>query len=124
MIKIIYVLFTLSGFVGLIYEATWARYLKLLLGHAAYGQMLTLCIFMGGLGIGALIAGRYGKKIRSPLLAYAVIELLLAIGGAIYHPLYVSTTGMFYEMVPGLSPWLIDVSRVLLAVGITMPMAI
>lgn len=124
MTKIIYLLFTLSGFVGLIYEATWARYLKLLLGHAAYGQMLTLCIFMGGLGIGALLAGRFGKNIRSPLLAYAIIELLLAAGGAIYHPLYVSTTGMFYEMVPGLSPWLTDTARIILAVGITMPMAI
>ena len=31
-----YVLFTASGFAGLIYESIWTHYLKLFLGHAAY----------------------------------------------------------------------------------------
>lgn len=124
MVKIIYILFTLSGFVGLIYEATWARYLKILLGHAAYGQMLTLCIFMGGLGIGALLAGKFGKNIKSPLLAYAIIEVSLAIGGVLYHPLYINITSIFYDIVPSLAPWLTDITRVMIGVGITMPMAI
>ncbi len=49
---LIYFLFALSGFAGLIYEGSWARYLKLFLGHSSYGQVLTLCIYMGGLAIG------------------------------------------------------------------------
>ena len=40
-----YVIFTASGFAALIYEALWARYLKIFLGHAAYAQALVLVIF-------------------------------------------------------------------------------
>ena len=36
---LVYFLFALSGFAGLIYEGSWARYLKLFLGHASYGQV-------------------------------------------------------------------------------------
>jgi len=64
----IYCLFSLSGFVALIYEGIWARYLKLFLGHSSYGQILTLCIFMGGMGIGALLAARYTKALKNPFL--------------------------------------------------------
>ena len=63
--SLIYWLFTLSGLVALIYEGIWARYLKLFLGHSSYGQILTLCIFMGGMGIGALLAARYTKSIKN-----------------------------------------------------------
>ena len=54
---LVYFLFALSGFAGLIYEGSWARYLKLFLGHSSYGQVLTLCIYMGGLAIGSFVAG-------------------------------------------------------------------
>jgi predicted membrane-bound spermidine synthase len=46
-------LFTLSGFAGLIYESVWSHYLKLVLGHAAHAQTLVLSIFMGGMALGA-----------------------------------------------------------------------
>ena len=46
-------LFMLSGVAGLIYESVWTHYLKLFLGHAAYAQTLVLCIFMGGMAVGA-----------------------------------------------------------------------
>ena len=36
----ILLLFTASGFAGLIYESIWSHYLKLFLGHAAYAQTL------------------------------------------------------------------------------------
>ena len=50
---VLLVVFTLSGFTGLIYESIWTHYLKLFLGHAAYAQTLVLAIFMGGMAIGA-----------------------------------------------------------------------
>ena len=45
---VLFALFSLSGFAGLIYESIWSHYLKLFLGHAAYAQTLVLAIFMGG----------------------------------------------------------------------------
>jgi predicted membrane-bound spermidine synthase len=55
--------FVASGFAGLIYESVWAQYLKLFLGHAAYAQTMVLCIFMGGLALGAWLAARYTERI-------------------------------------------------------------
>ncbi|HEC19257.1 MAG TPA: spermidine synthase [Gammaproteobacteria bacterium] len=120
----IYGLFTLSGFVALIYEGIWARYLKLFLGHSSYGQILTLCIFMGGMGLGALLAARYTKAVKNPFLAYALVELLIGVGGFVYHDLYTFSTGLFYDGAAGMATPLAGSLKVLIAVAITGPMAI
>ena len=70
----VFVLFTVSGFAGLIYESIWSHYLKLFLGHAAYAQSLVLAIFMGGMALGAWAASRLSARWRDLLLAYALIE--------------------------------------------------
>ena len=76
---LLYALFMLSGFAGLIYESIWSHYLKLFLGHAAYAQTLVLVIFMGGMAIGSWIAGQRTPRLRNPLRAYAVVEALLGL---------------------------------------------
>ena len=67
-------LFFLSGFSGLIYESIWTHYLKLLLGHAAYSQVLVLVIFMGGMALGAWVTARYSTNIVNLFLGYAIVE--------------------------------------------------
>jgi len=92
----IYLLFSLSGFAGLIYEALWARYLKLILGHSSYGQILTLVIFMGGLGLGSFLGGKYARIFKKPLYLYALAEVLIGLGGLFYHYLYkLASQGVF-----------------------------
>ena len=71
---LVYFLFALSGFAGLIYEGSWARYLKLFLGHSSYGQVLTLCIYMGGLAIGSFVAGKLVERTKRPLLGYGIVS--------------------------------------------------
>ena len=71
--------FVLSGAAGLIYESIWARYLGLFVGHSAYAQVLVLVIFLGGMSVGALAAGRRTAALREPLRWYA---LRRARGGA------------------------------------------
>ena len=39
---LLFSLFAVSGFCGLIYESIWASYLKLFVGHAAYAQTVVL----------------------------------------------------------------------------------
>src|SRR6186997_3297453 len=70
-----YVLFTVSGFAGLIYESIWTQYLKLFLGHAAYAQSLVLAVFMGGMAAGAWLVSRFTRRIANLLLGYAAAEL-------------------------------------------------
>ncbi|MBO7384502.1 MAG: fused MFS/spermidine synthase [Fibrobacter sp.] len=123
---LVYFLFALSGFAGLIYEGSWARYLKLFLGHASYGQVLTLCIYMGGLAIGSFVAGKLVEKVKRPLLGYAAVELAIGIGGLVYHPLYNLLTGFFFDsdFVAGLGFKGAEAVKVLLATGSTLPIAI
>lgn len=123
---LVYILFALSGFAGLIYEGSWARYLKLFLGHSSYGQVLTLCIYMGGLAIGSFVAGKLVEKVRRPLLGYAAVELAIGIGGVAYHPLYNLLTGFFFdsEFTAGLGFTGAEIAKVILATGSTLPIAI
>jgi predicted membrane-bound spermidine synthase len=82
------VLFFLSGIAGLVHESLWARYLGLLLGHAAYGQVLTLVVYMGGIGLGSHLAARMLARMRDPLKAYVKVELGIAVFGFAFHALF------------------------------------
>jgi len=84
----LYVVFILSGAAGLFYEALWARYLGLLVGHSAYAQLIVLTIFMGGMGAGALFVGARTRRLADPLAWYARVELLIGILGALFDPVF------------------------------------
>ncbi|MCX4246631.1 spermine/spermidine synthase domain-containing protein [Paraliomyxa miuraensis] len=72
--RVLFLLFFLSGISGLIYESIWSRYIRLFVGSAATAQILVLSLFMGGMSLGALLAGRQLRRVRSPVLAYGLIE--------------------------------------------------
>ncbi len=72
--RVLFVLFFLSGISGLIYESIWSRYIRQFVGSAATAQILVLSLFMGGMSLGALLAGRYIRRVRSPVLVYGLIE--------------------------------------------------
>src|SRR5215216_5775216 len=98
-----YVLFTASGFAGLIYESVWTHYLKLFLGHAAYAQSLVLAVFMGGMAAGAACSGRWSARLANPLAAYAAAEALVGLAALVFHPVFVGMTDWSYEsLLPGL----------------------
>lgn len=123
---LIYLFFTLSGAVALTYESLWSRYLKLFLGHSSYGQMVTLIMFMGGLGLGSFLAARYLRRVRNPFLVYARIELVAAILGFTFHAFYLFLTGWFFHQVAAirdLSPVLADVVQIGICVLLTLPFA-
>ncbi len=92
-----FVIFALSGAAGLIYQSIWSQYLGLYLGHAAYAQSLVLAIFMGGMAIGAWWASRRSLRWRNLLRAYAIIELVIGLAAALFHPIYLGVTGFAYD---------------------------
>jgi spermidine synthase len=123
---LIYFLFCLSGAVALVYESLWSRYLKLFLGHSSYGQIVTLIVFMGGLGVGSFIAAKYLPKIKHPFLAYARIELIAALFGLGFHPAYEALSGWFFNRAAGLqemSPLVASVVQISLCLLLTLPFA-
>jgi len=100
----VFLIFLASGAAGLVYESIWSRYLGLFVGHAAYAQLLVLSIFLGGMAAGAAWVGARSRRFRRPLLAYAVIELVVGIAGLLFHPLFVGVTDLAYgTLLPGLA---------------------
>jgi predicted membrane-bound spermidine synthase len=98
-----YLLFTVSGFAGLIYESIWTHYLKLFLGHAAYAQSLVLVVFMGGMAAGAAWCARRSERIARPLLGYALVEAVIGVLALVFHPVFVATTDWAYgSLLPAL----------------------
>src|SRR5947208_1057973 len=78
-------LYTASGAAALVYEVTWTRMLTLQLGHTVAAASTVLAAFMGGLAIGAWLAGLVRLKPDTTttgpvtLRTYAVLELLVAV---------------------------------------------
>lgn len=132
--NILYFIFSLSGFTGLIYESIWSHYLKLFLGHAAYAQVLVLVIFMGGMSIGAWLAARHTYKWLNLLIVYALIEGIVGIFGVTFHDLFHQVEIYSFEVViPALSnpawvhlyKWTIGALLILpqsLLLGMTFPL--
>ncbi len=71
--------FFLSGASGLIYEILWVRMLTRYLGGTTPATSTVLCVFMGGLALGAYLAGLMVDRIQRPLRAYAVLEVSIAL---------------------------------------------
>src|SRR5215467_12883737 len=66
--------FFLSGSSGLILEMLWTRKLGLVFGSTTLAISTVLATFMGGLGLGSFLAGRYADRIKNPVRAYALAE--------------------------------------------------
>ena len=124
MARWIYIIFFFSGIAGLIYEAIWSRYLKLFLGHSSYGQIWTLCIYMGGLGLGSFLAARLLPRIKNLFRAYIVVELGVAFGAFVFHAWYLTWTAWFYDVSSNWSPPVIECLKIVLVLSSTLPMAI
>lgn len=95
-LPLLYGVFILSGFCGLIYESIWASYLKLFLGHAIYGQVTVLIVFIGGMSIGAWVTGKFARKIKNPLMIYALVEVIVGIISLYFHEIYQAITAFAY----------------------------
>ena len=96
MIRVLCLLFVLSGAAGLIYESIWTRYLGLFVGHGAYAQIIVLVIFLGGMSAGAMVVSRWSDRVRNPLLGYALVEFAVGCIGLVFHDVFVWSTNLAY----------------------------
>ncbi|MSR58973.1 MAG: hypothetical protein EXS05_15235 [Planctomycetaceae bacterium] len=76
-VRLAWLLFFASGMAGLMYEVVWVRELTARLGAGVYAVSAVLAAFMGGLAVGAVLAGRVADRLRNPLLDYAILDLLI-----------------------------------------------
>src|SRR5687767_8107269 len=125
-LPLVLVVFTASGFAGLIYESIWSHYLKLFLGHAAYAQTLVLAIFMGGMAGGAWLASRLSARWRDLLVAYAVIEAIIGTLSLVFHDAFVAVAAFAFEQaLPALgSPAATHALKWTLAAALILPQSL
>lgn len=79
-------LFFLSGISGLVYQIVWVRNFGLVFGNTLHSAALVTGVFMGGLGLGSLYAGRLADRLHArdpmaPLKLYGYAELAIAAFG-------------------------------------------
>lgn len=74
------VLFFVSGASALVYQVVWLRLLVLIFGSTLFATSAILSTFMGGLALGAYVAGRtMDRSRRSPLRIYGLLEIGIGI---------------------------------------------
>src|SRR6185436_7843115 len=85
-------------------QVLWQRQLSLVFGVSAYATATVLGAFMAGLALGGYVAGRVADRMRSPLIWYGIVEVLICVAGLltplafsalqdVYGPLYRAVGG-------------------------------
>lgn len=122
---LIYSLFFLSGASGLIYEVTWMRALRLVLGSSVEAASTVLAVFLAGLGVGSLLGARLSRS-GNPLRRYAVAEMVIALA-ALAVPLWLIAYRALYPTLYRSSadyPALLAIFRLMMAALAMGPPAI
>jgi spermidine synthase len=129
--RVFLLLYAASGAAALVYEVTWTRLLTLQLGHTVAAVSTVLAAFMGGLALGAWLAGRRGVF---SLRAYAILEIAVAVAAVLLPPaLAASRPLLAWAYADGTAPAQFAIVRVVLslilvgapaaAMGATFPIA-
>ncbi len=77
--KLIFLLFALSGAVGLTYQIVWARLLVLVFGNTTHSLTIILSVFMAGLASGAAVFGFISDKLKKHIKVWGILEILIGI---------------------------------------------
>ena len=79
--RVFVTLYLVSGAAALLYEVAWLRLLTMTMGHTTGAVGAVLAAFMGGLAMGAWIAGRFtdGLERLRALRIYAALEGVIAL---------------------------------------------
>ena len=93
-------LFFLSGATGLIYELLWVRVLYQSFGSTIQSVTTVVAAYMGGLGLGAWLVGRFADRSPNPARLYGWLEIAIGVFGIISpvvlglaHWIYLGTAG-------------------------------
>jgi spermidine synthase len=104
-------------------QVVWLRFLGLTFGNTTLATATLLSVFMGGLGLGAFLFGRWSDRLRRPLLLYAAIELAIGLI-ALASPWLISLIDVAYIGIYrswGNQPLLFAVGRTVLAAAVLLP---
>lgn len=101
--RLLYLLFSLSGFCALVYEILWTKHLSLTFGSTMPAVSIVAAIFMGGLALGSYLIGRYADQETNLLRLYAWLEVGIALCAAA-SPFGLDLITMLYTTITGIFP--------------------
>jgi len=101
--------FVLSGFAALLYQTAWMRQFSVVFGTSELAIATVLSAYMGGLALGAAVAGRFVDRITRPVLVYGLLEAGIALS-ALAVPLLLALANLLYVGVLGDQPEPADAS--------------
>ena len=87
-----------SGACALIYQTVWLRQFRLVFGSSTAATAAVLAIFLGGLGAGGLLLGRYADRFPRPLLLYGGLELTIAVWSALTPLLLLGVEKLYFSL--------------------------
>ncbi len=96
-------LFFCSGAAGLAYQVLWLRQLSHVFGVTAYAASTVLAAFMAGLALGSWLAGPLLARIRRPLAAFGIAELLVGVA-AVITPVALGASAGLYRWLYTIAP--------------------
>ncbi|OLD19684.1 MAG: hypothetical protein AUJ01_05560 [Acidobacteria bacterium 13_1_40CM_3_65_5] len=148
--RVFVLLYTASGAAALLYEVAWTRLLTLQLGHTVAAASTVLAAFMGGLALGAWLAGSFDSLALSSskgelaqdrrfdrasgLRTYAALEIVVAVAALMLpFALAASVPALAWAYADGTAAARFGVARVVIslallgipaaAMGATFPIA-
>ena len=98
---LLYLAFFASGASSLVAEVTWNRMLIVVVGNSLSATALILVVFMGGLGLGSYLGGRYFSGRRVSLLPYVGLELCIGIYVLLSPTIFAWLTELFSTLAVG-----------------------
>jgi spermidine synthase len=103
-VAVLAVLFAASGCSALIYEVVWFQWLEFIIGSSGVSLGILLAVFMGGLALGSVLTPHILRRIRSPLMLYAGLEVGIAVS-ALLIEMEVPLVRSLYSAVGGQGGW-------------------
>lgn len=97
-LPVLLTLFLMSGSTGLVYELVWTRQLVFVFGGTTHAVTTVLVAFLGGLGLGSYLAGRFADRVQQPGRMYGILEVIIGLY-ALAVPLLIGLTEPIYRAV-------------------------
>ena len=96
--RAVLLIYTLSGFCGLLYELVWTRYLKFVFGSTSLAVSTVVAAFMAGLALGSWVLGRKADRVGFPLRLYGWVEVGIGLYALLFLPLYFGLKWIYLEI--------------------------
>ncbi|MCB1182543.1 fused MFS/spermidine synthase [bacterium] len=97
-VPLLFLAFFASGAASLVAEVTWNRMLIVVVGNSLSAAAMIIMVFMGGLGLGSWLGGRWVSGRRMNLVPYLLLETVIGLYVLASPALFDGLTALFTSL--------------------------